>query len=306
MDLRRDSVKKKKRMLNETHILRFSVGAGLVIAVLEVILSFTTRSQAILMDGVFDIAEGIVAGLFVLLLPLLYKPETEKMPYGYAQLESIFIIVKGSALASIIIGLIIDNVRIMAAGGREVNSLVVGLFELFICIFSIVVLKFLRHMNKQMNSLVVNAEILSWKIDIFCCLGVGLTFILELFLKKTEIAFICQYIDQVAAIVLALCMLPQPIKMVIDSLRSIVLLAPREDVVDHIKEVASNKVEGTGTEITFCDCVQTGRQIWVDIYVKNKENTLNVASLKELRTHMLESLQKEIEDIHLDITLDLD
>lgn len=297
---------KKKKMLNETHILRFSVAGGLIIAILEVILSFTTRSQAILMDGVFDIAEGIVAGLFVLLLPLLYKPETEKMPYGYAQLESLFMIVKGSALASIIIGLIIDNIKIMMSGGREVNSLVVGLFELFICVFSIIVLKFLRHMNKHMNSLVVDAEILSWKIDIYCCLGVGLAFIFEIFLQGTRAAFMCQYIDQIAAIILAICMLPQPIRMVIDSLRSIVLLAPKEDVTNHIKEVAYKKVEGTGTEITFCDCVQTGRQIWVDIYVKNKENTLNVESLKELRTHMLESLQREIEDIHLDITLDLD
>lgn len=297
---------KKKRMLNETHILRFSVGAGLVIAVLEVILSFTTKSQAILMDGVFDTAEGIVAGLFVLLLPLLYKPETEKMPYGYAQLESIFMIVKGSALASITIGLIIDNVRIMMAGGRSVNSFVVGTFELFLCAFSIVVLSFLRRMNKHMNSLVVDAEILSWKIDIFCCLGVGLAFIFEIFLKGTSVAFVCQYVDQVVAIVLALFMLPQPIKMVIDSLRSIVLLAPKEEIVKRIKEVANKKVEGTGTEITFCDCVQTGRQIWVDIYVKNKDNILNVAYLKELRTHILENLQEEIEDIHLDITLDLD
>lgn len=297
---------KKKKMLNETNILRFSVAGGLIIAILEVILSFTTRSQAILMDGVFDIAEGIVAGLFVLLLPLLYKPETEKMPYGYAQLESLFMIVKGSALASIIIRLIIDNIHIILSGGREVNSLVVGLFELFICVFSIIVLKFLRHMNKHMNSLVVDAEILSWKIDIYCCLGVGLAFIFEIFLKGTSAAFMCHYIDQIVAIVLAVCMLPQPIKMVIDSLRNIVLLAPKEDVANYIKEVAHKKVEGTGTEITFCDCVQTGRQIWVDIYVKNKENTLNVESLKELRAHMLESLQREIEDIHLDITLDLD
>nr|WP_302596849.1 cation transporter [uncultured Cellulosilyticum sp.] len=297
---------KKKRMLNETHILRFSVGAGLVIAILEVILSFTTHSQAILMDGVFDTAEGIVAGLFVLLLPLIYKPETEKRPYGYAQLESIFMIGKGCALATITIQLIIDNIRIMMSGGRVVNSLVVGAFELFVCGFSIVVLYFLKHMNKHMNSLVVDAEILSWKIDIFCCLGVGLAFILEIFLNGTSVAFMCQYVDQVVAIVLALCMLPQPIKMVIDSLRSIVLLAPKEEVVERIKEVANNKVAGTGTEITFCDCVQTGRQIWVDIYVRSKENALNVDYLKELRSHMLENLQEEIEDIHLDITLDLD
>lgn len=296
----------KDRISCEKSILKLSIAAGFCSAVMELIVSIATRSQAVLMDSVFDISEVLVSLAFVLMLPLIYRPETEKKPYGYAQLENIFLIVKGTALTVITVGLISENMKIITSGGREVDSLAIGLFQMFISAASIGILLILRVKNRKVDSPVVSAEILSWKMDAFGCMGVGMAFLLQPLLSNTPFAFASAYTDQVIAIVIAVIMLPRPVKIVWESLRSLIFLAPKRESAKWIKQVAKKELEGTGMEMTYCDCVQTGRQIWVDIYMKNSKGNVEIFRLREIRRHILKELQTEFEDVHVDITPDLE
>lgn len=296
----------KKKMKLEKIILILSTLAGGVIAGIELIMAWYSGSQAILMDGIFDTSEVIVSALFLVMLPFIYRKETEKMPYGYAQLESIFILVKGSMLTVITIKLIYENVKMMISGGSQVDSLSIGTFELAVCAISIVILWIIIRWNKGVNSQVVKAEIISWKLDVSCCFGVSMAFLSQIFLARTSFGWIGNYIDQVIAIVIACMMLPQPIKMVWQALRSIILIAPEEDTLDTIKEVVRKELDPSPYEASGYDIVQTGRKIWVEVYIKNKENILYFSQVKELKCNISKKLQKDIQDISVEIMPDLD
>lgn len=69
----------------------------------------------------------------------------------------------------------------------------------------------------------------------FSSIGVSLAFFQSSFLGHTPLSCISPYFDQIVAIVLALGMMKEPIQMIGESFRSLMLLSPDE------KEVAKSK-----------------------------------------------------------------
>ncbi len=295
----------EKRMKTEKQMMKLPVYAGIMFSVIEIIMAFYVNSQAILMDSIYDFAEAIVLGIVVFLIPLFYKPVSERKPFGYAQVESLLILGKGLLLIAVTIGLIFSNVQMMIHGGNQTNHELIGKFEFVLAIICTVVLIILIHMNKNQNSILVDAEIVGWKIDVFSSIGVGIAFFISSLLEETSLAWISPYIDQMIAIIIACIMLPQPIQMIRESIKNIVLFAPEDEIVKEIKKCASEAFDDYAYEITFYDIIQTGRKLWIELYVKSPSNMLNVAQLQHLKFRSEEALRDKFKDVDVQITPDL-
>ena len=68
----------------EKRILRVSFGGSCLLSIAEVLMALFLHSYSVLMDAIFDSAELIMMGPFLVLVPLLYRPVSERRPYGYA------------------------------------------------------------------------------------------------------------------------------------------------------------------------------------------------------------------------------
>lgn len=74
-------------------------------------------------------SELVFIALLLFLTPLFHKPMSEKHPYGYFQVESIFVIIKGVMMLSVTMGISADVIGSALAGGNPVNNLQVALFS---------------------------------------------------------------------------------------------------------------------------------------------------------------------------------
>ena len=63
-------------------------------------MAIATGSQAVLLDAVYDGVEFFMLLPSVFLIPLLYRPSNEQHPFGYMQLETLFVVVKGITMAA--------------------------------------------------------------------------------------------------------------------------------------------------------------------------------------------------------------
>ena len=84
----------KDHLKSEKRILNISFAGSAVFLLAECVMAVITRSHAILTDCVYDIAAVIMLGPILILVPLLYKPVTEKRPYGFSQVESLLIMIR--------------------------------------------------------------------------------------------------------------------------------------------------------------------------------------------------------------------
>ena len=113
---------KKSKLKIEKLILRLSFMGSILFVLSEGIMAWITHSHSLLTDCLFDAADLVMIGPFLVLVPLLYTPVTEKHPYGYSQVESLFLLVKYSVLLALTCNLLVENVKLLFQGGHDVDA----------------------------------------------------------------------------------------------------------------------------------------------------------------------------------------
>ena len=287
----------------EKTILRLSFAAGLAFALAELIFAIYSHSQSALTDAVYDASELVFIALLLFLTPLFHKPMSEKHPYGYFQVESIFLIVKGVMMLSVTLGVGVEVIESALSGGNPVDDLQVSLFQLCLGVASVVIYVIMRGVNKNSSSPTVEAELLGWRLDIGYSLGMSLAFFASSFLVKTPLAFIAPYFDQIIAVLVMVFMLPESVKMLWSSVRDIFLFSPDEELVEQIKQTCTESLEHYAFSPVFFDITRTGRHLWVAVYFKVSSATLAVEQLKKATEEVNQKISSQLEECTCELIL---
>ena len=281
--------------------MNISLIGSILFMLSEGIMAYVTKSHSLLMDCIFDVTDLIMIGPFLLLVPLLYKPVTEKRPYGFSQVESLFVVIKYSVLLAITASLVWDNIRSLLHGGRQVDGGKIAFFELAVCLGCLIIYLLLHYFSRRYASLTIKAEIYIWKLDLISSLGVSIAFFVQMALHRTDYAWLAAYVDPVVAIVMACLLLVEPVKMIIVNLKSLVLFAPEEEIMDMIRHVAEHHMDKVHYDIEFLDVTQPGRKTWVEIYMTSHNNLINTTILLQLRNEIREELKKSFDQVYVEL-----
>lgn len=294
----------RKRQKTEKEMLLLSFVAGLVLAIAELIFAIFSHSQSVLMDAVYDATELIFIALILFLTPLFYKPVSEKHPFGFFQVESIFLIVKGFMLLSVSVSVALGVIQSILSGGNPVNGLQIAGFQFFQGILSVIIYSIMKKRNTALNSPTIDMEILGWKLDVAYSGGLAIAFLGSRLLDRTPLSFISPYFDQIVAILIMLFMLPETVKMLWSSIKDVFLFPPEEETVSKIKEVCSSIMEESALDPVFFDITRTGRHIWVSIYFTTEKTTLSVSALKDINDTINLEVGKYFENCSCELILD--
>lgn len=290
----------------EKSALRISLTGNLIFVILELAVAIYTSSQAVLLDSVYDGVELLMIFVSIILVPLLYKPSNENHPFGYLQVETLFVVVKGIIMTAVTAGLIINNIQIIIHGGRHVSFSVIAWFELAAAILSVIFIAILSYMNRHLSSPVVTMEIQEWKIDTAASLGMTVAFFLPMFLHADWFRPLVPYLDQCIAIILSICMLPTPIHAVVTDLRDLFLLPPEEETVQNIKDIITPILDAYGYDKLYFDIVRTGRKLWISVYITFDRDEISISRFKIVQNFIIQALSKEYQDFYFELLPDIE
>ncbi len=288
----------------EKIILWLSFSIAVCIAIAEIIMALKTHSQAILFDAMYDSSELVVIGLTLFLVPLFYKPISEKHPFGFGQVECFFIIIKAFMMLAVTLGLSINSIEIVLSGGNDINERQVSGFQLVLGCTALTVYLILSKINKRISSPTASAEIIGWKLDVFSGFGMSFAFYISSFFIGTPLEAISPYFDQIVALVIVVLMVPSFIKMIVTSIKDVFLFAPEVSILEYVKEKADFVLQDFDFNVEFCDVTRTGRKIWVSIYFTVKKESLKIESLKNATNRMNEELAKEFDDFYVELVIE--
>lgn len=294
------------KLKTEKRILNLSLTGSIIFLLAEIFFAIYTGSKAVLMDCVYDIADLIMIGPFIVLVPLLYKPMTERRPFGFAQVESLFVLIKYCILLGVDVVLVLNCVKTILSGGNEVDASMLAVFELAVSAGCVLMYLILRRFQKKYSSPSIKAELFIWKLDALSTLGVGCAFVLNLILLHTPLSFICPYVDPGIAIILAIVLIREPTEMIIESLRSLVLFAPDSEIKEKIEELSEDVLVAEGCEITGIDVIKTGRKLWVEVYFLPAGNTIDLGRLKTLHREINDRAEAAFDSISVDLLPDME
>lgn len=291
----------------EKKVLRLSFIGSCLLSGSEIIMAFILRSYAVMMDGIFDSAELVMMGPFLVLVPLLYKPVNERHPYGYSQVESFFLIIKYSVLLTLMLLLINTNVHVIMSGGNRVNPSMIAVYEMLLGAASVFMYFMLAHISRKYESPTVHAELYLWKTDIVGSCGIAVAFLAQYVLGDTVLAAFAPYMDSTVAIVMSVLLLREPVSEIVRGFKQMLLFSPPEDVMRRVHEVVNKNLEGLPYRATFIDVIQTGRKTWIEVYLKENLDTslIDVRHWTKMREYVIEDLKDDFDQIYVEFIPDL-
>lgn len=296
----------KKAQRKEKRAMTVSLYGNLFFVIIELVMAMYTRSQAVLLDAVYDGVEFFMLLPSIFLIPFLYKPSNEKHPFGYMQMESMFVVVKGVTMTAVTIGLIANNIDIMLHGGRTIAFDTVAYFELIAAILGIAVFFYLRNKNRIVNSPLVAMEMRGWQIDSVISLGMTLAFFLPVVITAPWFSAVTPYLDQIITVALSLFMIPAPVRSIITGLRDLFLLPPEEETIDEIKETVEPILRNYGYEKLYYDIVRTGRKVWISVYITFDRDEISVSRFKVVQNCCIQALMEKYTDFYFELLPDIE
>lgn len=288
----------------EKTILLISFTAGLLMAIAELIFAVYSHSQSSLMDAVYDGVELIFIALILFLTPLFHKPISEKRPYGFFQIESIFLLIKGFMMLSVTLSVSMGIIESALNGGNPVDTGSVSLFQLILGMISVVIYFIMCHLNHELTSPTVDAELMGWRLDIFYSLGMALAFFASGYLDHGPLAFLSPYFDPVVAVLIVVFMLPENVELLRDSIRDLFLFSPDEETVQSIKDACETILDKYNFKSLFYDVTRTGRHLWVSVYFTVPEdNKLFLSKLRYASDEVDAKISAEFENCTCELIL---
>jgi len=287
----------------EKLILKLSFFSGLAFAIAEFVFAIYSHSQSSLTDAVYDATELVFIALLLYLTPLFHKPISEKHPFGYFQIETVFLIIKGIMMLSVSLGVAAEILHSALSGGNPVDSAQVSLFQCALGIASILSYFAMKRWSRDLSSPTVEAELLGWKLDIVYSLGMSLAFFLSRYLELTPLAFLAPYFDQIIAVLVILFMLPENIQLLSRAFRDIFLFPPDQACVEEIKALCCPILEQYHFDPVFFDITKTGRHLWVAIYFQIQAGSLAVRELSEASQVINQTVSQEFQDCTCELIL---
>ncbi len=301
-----DKLQEQENMKIEKKVMKLSLVGSILFILVEVFIAVYTHSHAVLMDCVYDLTDLLMLGPLYLLIPHLYKPVTERHPYGFAQVESLFIIIKTGILIFITGQLILESIQMILDGGHLVNAGFVAGFELFVSFTCLIMWIVLNKLKKQYNSPIISAELWIWKLDTLTTLAVGVAFLGQVIVEMTPLAWLAPYVDPGIALIVGIFLLKEPVEMFIEGIKNLILFAPDKEIVDEVREVVVPIVEVHGMRINFLDVIKTGRKVWVEVYFVQDEDTVSISELKLMHTRIHEGLKDKFDQLYVEVIPEMD
>ena len=249
----------------EQRDLSVSVYGALFFAVLGMAVALYVRSNALLLDGGYSLISAGMAfsGLFV--ARRIGQQSSTRFPFGYHCFEPLFVFLKGCLILAAAGAALYSSFQSVIHGGTSVDVPVVLAYLVFSVVSCFAIAVFLRRRSKSRGSGLLLAESTSWLMDGAISVGALVAFSLALPLEHSSYSGWIPYIDPILTIVIVLCLVSEPIKLVRSGLLDILRAAPPASILSRLQKTVDPLISEHGFARIDLRAHTMGRAIYVQL-----------------------------------------
>tara|TARA_A100001391_G_scaffold178050_1_gene142323 strand:+ start:5207 stop:6151 length:945 start_codon:yes stop_codon:yes gene_type:complete len=254
-------------MKTERGVLILSALMALLVGSAAVTAASVTHSQAILLDGLFNLVYFLVALVTVRISALTAQPDDRKFPFGYGYFESLVNAGKGLLILGVSLFALGDAVLALFAGGRAIvagPAILYALFATLTCSFTAWTL---YRAKERLDTPLVRADFENWLINSLISGSVLLTFSFIPVARWLGWQQIVPYVDSVLVIAVVLFCLGMPIRMARGALRELLNRAPPRQLRRPVRAAIEGALADLPVRQLEVRMVRPGRQLYVMTHV---------------------------------------
>ncbi|MCP3965176.1 MAG: cation transporter [Lentisphaerae bacterium] len=263
-----------RRSIIEFRALKISMTGAFLLAVWGVGMGIYTSSGAIMLDGLFNLISACMTLLSLKVTELIAGKESKQFPLGFFAFETMFVLVKGISILILIILAVYFNIRVMLAGGHEPQLGMMTFYVLIAVCGCFYVYYNVRRKNCEAKSEILEAEGKGWLFNGLISLAIGIAFVLAMFIQHTSLGWLCRYVDQILVILLSLVLIKDPVILILNSLRELLLGAPGEEYLKPYCKALEPLKDRLALAEMQLEIIKTGRRIWLTATITPKGDKL--------------------------------
>lgn len=281
--------------------VKVSIAGSTLLSISAIVMALLSKSQAILLDGIYTIVTLILAFISLKVIDLVKSPETKTRPFGYMAFEPFLNLIKSLVMLIILAVFLVTNIQELTTGGRII-ALDMTIIYIFICllIYAIIIF-FLRGCTKRTHSAILDLEVKTWYIDALLTVGIAVSLVVAVFLIYMGHVEILPYIDPVMVIALVILSLPVPIKIFAAEFKHLLLISPENSIELEVKNQIRPVIEKYGLTNIHVWGLKSGRTQYLFIYSGLQTDETTITLLDEIRTAIFMELSSIYEKFWADI-----
>ena len=270
----------------EENVLKVSMGGAFLLAVWGIVMAVVSDSGVILLDGMFNFISGIMSFFSIQITRLVSGRETREFPLGYFAFESLFVLVKGASILVLILMALYSSIDVLLSGGREPALGLMTVYVILAVMGCIVIYIITRRGLKKTNSDILLAESQAWLVNAVISGSIGAAFGIVMLLQGTAWGWVDRYIDQVLVIALSLVVIKDPLVLMKNGLKELLLAAPRREFNAPFENKILPLKEQLGARKLALEIIKTGRRVWVTVKIDPRENTIDVDEFMKIKNQL--------------------
>ena len=290
-----------KKMERKALILS-AIGA-LIMAFLGFSFAVLTRSEALMLDGLFSLLGFFMALGAIRISRLVYEPGDSNFQFGYAGFEPLFNVVKGLVIVFISLLAFYSSVMVILSGGREINVGWAVIYAVIVATSCFVVFAVLTRVASKTGSSLVKVDAKNWLLDGLITVAVLIGFLVAYLIEDTRWDWIIPYADPAVVLVLVALSLPIPYLIIQEGLKELLLGAPDAELQQQLRQKLGTELIESGYKNHKLRIAKTGRMIYISIFVLLQSKHIDPAVTEQ--DVMRKTLSRAISDFYPDVEVDL-
>jgi cation diffusion facilitator family transporter len=287
----------------EQKSLVVSAAGCCLIAIVAIWASYSSSSQAILLDGFFNMTY-FLAGLFTIKVSrLVLQGDDIHFPFGYSFFEPLVNGIKGLLILGVSVMALIGAVQALLSGGRSIEAGIATAYGLFASMLAWSLAWITHRGYTQSNSPLVKVDAEGWIVNAAISSAVLLAFVAIWMIEGSPYEHIAPYIDPVLVLLVVLISLSVPIRMAWTALMSLLNRAPPPEITEQVTTIISNSLEQLPVNELFVRVIQPGRVRWIlaHVVLPGDYSPEDLGALDRQRSETLEALKENYRNVILDM-----
>ncbi|WP_211830132.1 cation transporter [Kistimonas asteriae] len=268
----------------ERKALILSAVIALALAVWGIGMGVYSGSDAIMLDGSFNLLSAAMAFIGMKVAGLTECGYTRRYPLGFFAYEPLMVMVKGISVLVLVALALSSNIQVLLAGGRDPQ---LGLMLVYVgpavagCLLAWRVCS--RANQKQSSGLLV-AEKQAWLINTVISGSIGMALLIVVAIQGTSLGWVARYTDQILVIGFCLAFLRDPWLLVRNGFRELLLSAPDSAYIHPLRERLAAMTLDPHFSVSDLMVLKTGRRTWVSITVTGACEDMPLRQFFNIRT----------------------
>ena len=212
----------------EARLLRVSFFATLLIAGLGILFGLLARSPAVLFDGLFSLVDAAVTWLTLHVARLVASQGNHRFQYGFWHLEPLVMALRASVLMVLVAYAFLSAVNSLLKGGYEPAFGTGLVYAVLVAVIALGMWWWLGRQAERIDSALVRLDVKAWLMSALITVALLVAFVAAMAMQGTGVAHLIPLVDPAVLALLALLILPMPLREARESFAEILVMSPPE------------------------------------------------------------------------------